>query len=60
MNQPNDNVYLVSEIKYHEWDDSEEYVPVKVFRTPEAASKFISAFEKSELYVITEIASEGF
>ena len=50
-------VYVVSVDNYKSWDESNEQIPVKVFKNKKDAEDFI---EKENEGYITEVEGEGF
>lgn len=51
-------VYIVMESNYKSWDESEEMIPVKVFKNKEDAKNFVE--NSNEGYFIKEVEGEGF
>ncbi len=51
-------VYVVSVSNYKSWDESNEQIPIKVFKNKKDAEDFVE--KSNEGYYITEVEGEGF
>ena len=51
-------VYVVSVYNYKSWDESNEPIPIKVFKNKKDAENFVE--KSNEGYFITEVEGEGF